>query len=144
MRSVTFNEFLSYAKQFNGKVLKTNALGKEFEFEIEERGFIYIPLSTGSRRLHGYKFLKRVFDRYLDTNSTRPGDYVDISANASYALTLISKYIIAEQDDFDSNLPLPKVKPVEKTLDIEEGQTGISYEKLFKPYLTDVTSVSLV
>ncbi|MBW1834227.1 MAG: hypothetical protein JRI62_05435 [Deltaproteobacteria bacterium] len=38
----------------------------------------------------------------------------------------------------------PDRKPVETTIKISEGQKGISYEKLFKPYLAGATSVKLV
>jgi ATP-dependent Lon protease len=38
----------------------------------------------------------------------------------------------------------PKRKAVETTIEISEGQTGVSYEKLFKPYLIGATSIKLV
>ncbi|GAG75065.1 unnamed protein product, partial [marine sediment metagenome] len=38
----------------------------------------------------------------------------------------------------------PKRKAVEATIEISEGQTGVSYEKLFKPYLIGATSIKLV
>ena len=37
----------------------------------------------------------------------------------------------------------PDRKPVETTIEISEGQKGVSYEKLFKPYLAGATSVKL-
>ena len=38
----------------------------------------------------------------------------------------------------------PNRQPVEATLDIKEGQKGISYLKLFVPYLTGATEIRLV
>lgn len=40
--------------------------------------------------------------------------------------------------------PLPQTRPPEeKTMDIQEGQTGISYEKLFAPYLKNAKTIKL-
>lgn len=51
-----------------------------------------------------------------------------------------------EPDEGDSEIdPLSlDRKPVETTLDIAEGQRGISYAKLFRPYLSGAKSIKLV
>lgn len=51
-----------------------------------------------------------------------------------------------EPDEGDSEIdPLSlDRKPVETTLDIAEGQRGISYTKLFRPYLSGAKSIKLV
>lgn len=147
MKNISFEDFLAFSKTLDGKTLKTKALGKEFKFQVDKRGFIYIPASTGIPRLHTYKFLKPVFDRNMETKSFRPGHYVDISANASYALTIIDRYINREPEEIeeikDDFFSLHR-KPTEGTIDIEQGQTGISYRSLFAPYLAGARRIKLI
>jgi len=49
-----------------------------------------------------------------------------------------------EKEDVEVDPLSPDRKPVETTLDIAEGQKGISYSKLFAPYLIGAKSITLV
>jgi ATP-dependent Lon protease len=49
-----------------------------------------------------------------------------------------------EEEDVEVDPLSPDRKPVETTLDIAEGQKGISYAKLFAPYLIGAKSITLV
>jgi len=48
------------------------------------------------------------------------------------------------EEDVEIDPLSPDRKPVETTFDIEEGQKGISYAKLFSPYLSGAKSIKLV
>lgn len=93
-----FRDFLAFVKTLDGKTLTTMAQGKEFEVSVLDHGLEYTPRSTGKPRPHGFKFLERILERYTERGSLHPGDYTDISKNASYALVLIEKYLEARGD----------------------------------------------
>lgn len=77
----------------SGKLRFKTLSGKEFFAESMVDGIRYIPKSTGKPREHPFKYLNRVVNRFNQTGSFRPGDYVDLTVNASYTLPLISEYI---------------------------------------------------
>jgi ATP-dependent Lon protease len=49
-----------------------------------------------------------------------------------------------QQEEVEIDPLPPERKPVETTLDIAEGQRGISYSKLFKPYLIGAKAIKVV
>ena len=73
--------------------------------------------------------------RWVTIKSERPDDF-----------QLSHPEVKPEPDEGDSEIdPLSlDRKPVETTLDIAEGQRGISYTKLFRPYLSGAKSIKLV
>ncbi|HUT33278.1 MAG TPA: hypothetical protein VNE39_07355 [Planctomycetota bacterium] len=87
---MTFEELLSYTRGLEGRVLRTLAQGAKFRVRVDKHRLVYTPESTGTERPHTFKFANRVFEKFLKTRSFRPGDYRDISKNASYMLALIS------------------------------------------------------
>ncbi|MBM4036660.1 MAG: hypothetical protein FJ291_33410 [Planctomycetes bacterium] len=89
----TFGEFEAFAKTQSGKVFWTLAQEKRFRFVYSPEAFFYTPFATGKQRPHRRHFVERVFARFVATRSPCPGDYRDISKNASYALALIDAYM---------------------------------------------------
>jgi len=82
-----------FIKRTGKRRFKTPSRGSEFFAEPTEDGIRYIPSSTGKPREHPIKYLNRIVNRFNQTGSFRPGDYVDLTVNASYTLTLISEYL---------------------------------------------------
>jgi hypothetical protein len=93
MFTVDVDDLIRYCRRLDGRVLRTLWQKKEFSVHVTEQSLEYTPLISGITRKHNRKWLKRVCDEFSRTNSFHPGDYLHISANASYALTVIDHYI---------------------------------------------------
>jgi hypothetical protein len=85
--------FHYYIRTIDGQRFLTLHRKMEFEVNSSLSGLIYVPKSTGKPRHHPWKFIERVVKRYSEIVSLHPGDYRDISANASYLLTLIDSFL---------------------------------------------------
>jgi len=93
MERINTVELAMFVKKAEKKKFKTLARGYEFLAKSAKGGICYIPNSTGKSRKHSFKYLDRVVKRFNGTGSFRPKDYVDITANASYTLTLINEHL---------------------------------------------------
>lgn len=93
MKKIKTDELLMFVRKSGKRRFKTPSRGSEFFAESKEDGIRYIPNSTGKPREHPFKYLNRVVNRFNQTGSFKPGDYVDLTVNASYTLTLISEYL---------------------------------------------------
>ncbi len=90
---ISMEELKVVAAAQNGKILETLHQRKRFQVDITPKGLQYTPARTGKPRLHRWHFVERVLNRFNDINSFSPSKYLDISANASYLLTLIKEAI---------------------------------------------------
>jgi hypothetical protein len=86
---------LAYAKTVEGQGLETIHRRRPFTVEVEGDNLVFIN-SKGKRRSHGGKFLQRVCEQFIETNSLFPGAYRELTVNASYTLALIKKYLEAQ------------------------------------------------
>lgn len=86
-------EFLSFLKTLDGQPFRTLHRKLLFEVNVVPSGLYYTPKSSGTPRIQQWKFIERVALRFKETESFHPGDYQDISVNASYLLTLIDVYL---------------------------------------------------
>jgi hypothetical protein len=93
MFTVDVDDLIRYCRGLDGQALKTLWREKEFSLHVIEQGLEYTPLISGITRKHNRKWLERVCDEFNRINSFHPGDYSHISANASYALSVINYYI---------------------------------------------------
>lgn len=90
MRSVrTFDELLELARRFEDEPLET-VTGRQFTVRVfRDRELVFTPVSSGFGQSDGRKAQERFLARYLETGSLRPGDYADLSRNASYLIGLL-------------------------------------------------------
>lgn len=88
---VSYETLIRFAKTLDGQTLHTDARGKEFRLHVIENGLTYTPSSTGRLRNDPEMVVCRVLDRYNQTGSLRPGDYQDLTMNASYLLVIIAR-----------------------------------------------------
>jgi len=70
--------------------LETLARKRPFTVEVHGGDLEYIPLSTLKPRSHERRVIEKTCDRFNKTQSFRPKDYKDITANASYTLAIIA------------------------------------------------------
>ncbi len=96
MRKIDFKAFKNHVKSLSGKTFQTGQQKKNFIVQFKKHKIHYIPKTTGKPRPHEDIYLKRVVDRFNETNSLMPKDYVDITLNASYTVALIEQYIVGK------------------------------------------------
>lgn len=85
---MTYEELLALARRCEGRTLLTPT-GKVFTVGIYLDTPFFTPASTGRGRSDGRKAAERFLDRYNATGSLRPGDYGDVTRNASYFIGML-------------------------------------------------------
>ena len=85
---MTYAELLALARRYDGQILET-VTGKEFTVGTYMDCPVFTPLSSGLGQSDGRKAAERFVARFNETGSTRPGDYGDVTRNASYFIGLI-------------------------------------------------------
>jgi hypothetical protein len=87
---VNYQQLLALARQHTGQRLET-VRGTKFTVGVYMDCPVFVPESTGLGRSDGRKAAERFLVRYNDTGSLHPGDYSDVTRNASYFIGLILK-----------------------------------------------------
>ena len=85
---MTYEELLDLARRSAGERLQT-VTGKGFTVGIYLDCPYFTPESSGVGQSDGRKAAERFLDRYNATGSLRPGDYADVTRNASYFIGLL-------------------------------------------------------
>jgi hypothetical protein len=85
---VTYDELLDLARQCGGKTLET-VTGKKFTVGIYLDCPFFTPKSSGYGQSDGRKAAEKFLARYNASGSLRPGDYADVTRNASYFIGML-------------------------------------------------------
>lgn len=85
---MTYEELVAVARDLEGQALET-VTGKRFTVGVYLDCPFFTPESTGLGRSDGRKAAERVVERFNRSGSLRPGDYADITRNASYFVPLL-------------------------------------------------------
>ena len=85
---MTYQELLALARRCEGETLET-VTGKQFRVGVYLDCPFFTPASSGRGQSDGRKAAERFLARYNDIGSLRPGDYADVTRNASYFVGLI-------------------------------------------------------
>ncbi len=85
---MTYEELLEIARKNAGKTLET-VTGKRFTVGIYRDCPFFTPASSGYGQSDGRPAAERFLRRYNETGSLRPGDYADVTRNASYFIGLL-------------------------------------------------------
>ena len=88
MPNVTYEELLELARQRQGKTLET-VTGKSFTVGIYRDCPFFTPSSSGYGQSDGRRAAERFLVRYNKSGSLRPGDYADVTRNASYFIGML-------------------------------------------------------
>ena len=91
MLHVSPADLLAFAPTLHGQTLQTLHQKRPFTVDVEGKD-LYVTPSTGKRRLTNGKWLHDTCVAFSTTNSYHPGDYRELTYNASYTLALIRKY----------------------------------------------------
>lgn len=86
---LTHDDLVELVRRFEGREVET-VTGRPFTAGIARTGEIFFtPSSSGYGQSDGRKAAERFLERYNQTRSVRPGDYADVTRNASYFIGLI-------------------------------------------------------
>ena len=85
---MTYEELLALARRCEGRTL-TTVTGMEFTVGIYRDCPFFTPASSGNGQSDGRKAAERFLERYNATGSLRPGDYADVTRNASYFIGML-------------------------------------------------------
>lgn len=85
---MTYEELLELARNNEGRALET-VTGKRFTVGIYRDCPFFTPKSSGNGQSDGRRAAERFLGRYNETGSLKPGDYADVTRNASYFIGLI-------------------------------------------------------
>ena len=85
---MTYEELLDLARRCEGEVLET-VTGRRFTVGLYLDCPFFTPASSGYGQSDGRKAAERFLARYNATGSLRPGDYADVTRNASYFVGLL-------------------------------------------------------
>ena len=85
---MTYEELLGLARRFEGHPL-TTVTGRTFTVGVYRDCPFFTPASSGFGQSDGRKAAEAFVARYNETGSLRPGDYGDVTRNASYFVGLV-------------------------------------------------------
>ena len=91
--TLTLQQFRTAVREFDGRVLTTQARSQPFRFRILPDALEFTPESTGEPRPERWNQVAGVLDRFNQTGSLRPGNYQDVTRNASYLLALLARIV---------------------------------------------------
>jgi hypothetical protein len=89
---MTYDQLLALAHRCAGQTLET-VTGRRFTVDVSrvESCPVFTPASSGYTQTDGRKAAERFLERYNAIGSLRPGDYVDVTRNASYYVGLLRR-----------------------------------------------------
>jgi hypothetical protein len=85
---LTYERLLELARAAENETLET-VTGRTFTVGIYRDGLFFTPASSGYGQADGRRPAERFLERYNETGSLRPGQYGDVTRNASYLIGLL-------------------------------------------------------
>ena len=85
---MTYEELLALARALAGEPIET-VMGRRFTVGVYLDCPFFTPASSGKGQSDGRKAAERFLERYNATGSLRPGDYADVTRNASYFIGML-------------------------------------------------------
>ena len=94
MSTISFDPFMAFCKTLEGRTLPMKGgRAKVVLLSVKSDYLYYYVVSTNKERHSKRKWIERVLNHYALTGSLRPVDYVDVTKNASYTLTLMDLFL---------------------------------------------------
>jgi hypothetical protein len=90
MPRMTYQELLALARRHEGETLET-VTGKRFTVGVYLDCPFFTPASSGRGQSDGRKAAERFLARFNEIGSMHPGDYADVTRNASYFIGLLRR-----------------------------------------------------
>lgn len=125
IKFIQVENLIAYARTIDGFELETKSQHLKFLFEIDDKGFCFTPIRTGMPRFESINTIKKILERYNSSNSLSPKDYLNITANSSYTLVIIKKYIDSQMgltnNNRDLGISLLKTLEVDPLIDFSDN-----------------------
>ena len=86
---MTYDELLDLARRLEDHPIST-VTGRTFTVGIYLDSLVFTPVSSGLGQSDGRKAAEWFLARYNEIGSLRPGDYADLTRNASYLVGMLS------------------------------------------------------
>ena len=86
---MTYDELLELALRLEDQPIST-VTGRTFTVGTYLDSIVFTPTSSGLGQSDGRKAAERFLARYNETGSLRPGDYADVTRNASYLVGMLN------------------------------------------------------
>lgn len=83
-----YDELFALARSLEGETLET-VTGRRFTVSTYRDSVVFTPESSGFGQSDGRRAAERFLERYNASGSLRPGDYADVTRNASYLIPLV-------------------------------------------------------
>lgn len=90
--TLTVDTLLVFARTLKGATLVTLHDHKPFKVDVVGDRLEISVGSSGKRRRTDRDHIEKVLDKFNKTGSFQPAQYVDLTYNASYVLTLIMRW----------------------------------------------------
>ena len=91
------DEFRKQVERLKRGVFETRVDGKPFSMRVLSSGLEFTPSSGGARSVT-WAHVEEVVAQYNTAGSLSPGDYTNLSRNASYILTLLDRLFPREAE----------------------------------------------
>ena len=85
---MTYEALLELVRRFEGRTM-TTVTGREFRVGVYRDSPVFTPESSGYGQSDGRKAAEAFLARFNEIHSLRPGDYADVTRNASYFIGLL-------------------------------------------------------
>lgn len=89
---MTYEELLDLARRLEGETLET-VTGRRFTVGVFNDCPFFTPESSGIGQSDGRRAAERFLERYNASASLRPGDYADVTRNASYFIGMLLREV---------------------------------------------------
>jgi hypothetical protein len=86
-------EFQRRALTLDGQTIWTTKQKKPFVLHVDEAGMVITPTSSGIPRRVGWGRMEKVLEKYNESGSTDPTDYVDVTRHGSYFLAILQQAV---------------------------------------------------
>ena len=85
---MTYDDLVALARSLDGETVET-VTGRRFTVGVYLDCPFFTPASSGYGQSDGRRAAERFLERYNATGSVRPGDYADVTRNASYFIGML-------------------------------------------------------
>jgi len=93
MARISTDSFLRFCESLDGQELSTLARHRKFKVRVVDDGLEFTPHISKKPRHHSRQYVDGVLDHFEQSGSFMVTQYSGYTANASYMLALIDRYV---------------------------------------------------
>jgi tRNA(Ile)-lysidine synthase TilS/MesJ len=94
MQRISTKSFLEFCSSLEGQEQRTLARQARFMVKVVDDGLVFIPGSSNKSRTHKRNYVERMLEDFAHKDHSRKtSDYNGYTADASYQIALMDKYV---------------------------------------------------